>query len=299
VAAAGRKRGAPDPASSPAPTPQAGQPAFFKPSGRLERDTRAETARALGQAEELGLGYGVTAAAAAAPAAAAQQQQQQQKQPQRPAPPPSGGAGQQRGRDARGRAAGSAAAGGGAKKKGAPIILVPAGVSALVNMYNVRQLLEDGVFVKWCGGGAGGGGGGAGSTFVGGRRRVDLKARGCAAADALAHAPPPHPQRGRDGGQPSKAQLPHRQAHHAARRAGALHRDRPAAGQGLGRLEARGSRHRAGQGVAVQGLPFSRRRQGQPCGHLQQGGRSREGGGGPQLHGSLRALLRQLGAAAG
>jgi hypothetical protein len=138
---------------------QAGQAAFFKPSGRLERDTRAETAKALGQSEELGLGYGepglpgaasgsagasggggggAPAAAAAAGGGAAVAA----ARPQRPAG----------GKLSRAAAVPAPAAASGKKRQGPPIILVPAGLSALVNMYNARQLLEEGLFVHRCGG---------------------------------------------------------------------------------------------------------------------------------------------------
>ena len=128
-------------------------PAFVKPSGRLERDTTAEQLRALGGdagiTKDLGLGYSipqpaaaeVAAPAAAAPAAGAaaaagggggssrQQQQQGGAKPASSSKPRSSSGSQK-------------------PKGGAPIILVPSGVSALFNMFNARQFLQDGVYIR-------------------------------------------------------------------------------------------------------------------------------------------------------
>lgn len=126
------------------------QPAFVKSSGRGDRVVDASGAlKALGAdskvADSLGLGYGLAAAAAGSkprPSAAPQQQTGQR-----------GGSGSGRGGDPRAAPAAAAALprppSGSQRSSGKlrPIILVPAGYSALVNLYNARQLLEQHQFV--------------------------------------------------------------------------------------------------------------------------------------------------------
>jgi hypothetical protein len=131
--------------------PAAGAPAFMKPSGRLERDTTAEQLRAIGGdagvTKDLGLGYSIPqpaaaevvapAAAAAAPGGAGGGSSSRQQQ-QQAGSKPSGSS----------KSRSSSGSGNPKPKGGAPIILVPSGVSALFNMYNARQFLQDGVYVK-------------------------------------------------------------------------------------------------------------------------------------------------------
>lgn len=126
----------------------------MKSSGRGDRavDTSG-TLKALGAdskvADSLGLGYGLAAGAAAAavgskvrPSAAPQQGHR---------------AGSSSGKGAAAAAAAAAATrpSSGSRKGGAggklrPIILVPAGYSAMVNLYNAKQLLEQHQFVpRW------------------------------------------------------------------------------------------------------------------------------------------------------
>lgn len=135
----------------PSTRPQPQQPAFVKSSGRGDRVVDASGAlKALGAdskvADSLGLGYGLAAAAAGSkprPSAAPQQPGQR------------GGSGS-KGGDPRAAPAAAAALprppSGSQRSSGKlrPIILVPAGYSALVNLYNAKQLLEQHQFVpRW------------------------------------------------------------------------------------------------------------------------------------------------------
>ncbi|EFN59429.1 hypothetical protein CHLNCDRAFT_56751 [Chlorella variabilis] len=140
----------------------AAQPVIpVRPSGRYERQTQQDATLKQMGAAELGVQVGfkpATAAAAAAgslavaaqqgapppppPAAAAprppsQQQQQQQRQP-RP-----GGGGGSRAQPQQPRQAQKQRA---APRHGTPIIMVPPGMTSLLNMYNVRPFLEEGRF---------------------------------------------------------------------------------------------------------------------------------------------------------
>lgn len=127
----------------------------MKASGRGDRVVDTSGAlKALGAdskvADSLGLGYGLAAGAAAAAAGSKA----------RPSAAPQQG---QRGGSSSGKGAAAAVAavrpssgsqkgGGGGKLR--PIILVPAGYSAMVNLYNAKQLLEQHQFIpRWvCGG---------------------------------------------------------------------------------------------------------------------------------------------------
>jgi hypothetical protein len=131
------------------------QPAtFIKASGRGDRQVdTAGTIAAMGVdkdvAAQLGLGYGMQTAApvpkarSSSAAAAAATAGAQQK-----------GGSSTKGGDPRAAAAAAAQRLQSASQKGsgklAPIILVPSGYSALVNLYNAKELLEQHKFVPRC-----------------------------------------------------------------------------------------------------------------------------------------------------
>ncbi|KAF8059437.1 CDC73 [Scenedesmus sp. PABB004] len=138
---------------------QKAAPAFMKPSGRMEREQDVGAigadAAVVGQ---LGYGIGGAAPASRRPAAAAAA-----GGAPAPAPAPAGGrpgsGGSRPGSGGRpGSASHKAAAGGGAgaggggaggrQRSGPPIILVPNGVTAMVNIFNAKQFLEEGRFVR-------------------------------------------------------------------------------------------------------------------------------------------------------
>jgi hypothetical protein len=137
------------------------QPAtFIKASGRGDREVdTAGTIAAMGVdkgvAKQLGLGYGMQAAAAApkprssSAAAAAAAAGAQQKGSSTKGADPRAAAAAQRPQSASQKGSG----------KLTPIILVPSGYSALVNLYNAKQLLEGHRFVTRCVCVCGGGGG--------------------------------------------------------------------------------------------------------------------------------------------
>lgn len=128
------------------------QQAFVKASGRLDRavDTSG-TLKALGAdtkvAKELGLGYGLLPGAAAGasksrPAAAPQAGQKPGSSSSKSADPRAAAAAAGRPSSASQKSSG----------KLRPIILVPAGYSAMVNIYNAKQLLEHHQFIPRWGG---------------------------------------------------------------------------------------------------------------------------------------------------
>jgi hypothetical protein len=135
---------------------------YMKPSGRMERQNVAGDLKAMGGdaavAASLGYGYGIQVDA---------QQQQQQQQQARAAAAAGVKAGgshhhhqqqqQHKGSsssDARAAAAAAAkhkassGSGGAAKPRGdPPIILVPSGMTAMINVFNARQFFEEGRFI--------------------------------------------------------------------------------------------------------------------------------------------------------
>eukprot|EP00879_Flechtneria_rotunda_P013823 GHRR01014436.1.p1 GENE.GHRR01014436.1~~GHRR01014436.1.p1 ORF type:complete len:271 (+),score=80.02 GHRR01014436.1:955-1767(+) len=130
----------------------------MKPSGRMERNDVVGGIKAMGGdaslAANLGYGYGIqveaikpsTAAAAAGSNGPAGQQgarpsSAQQKQKQRSSWQDS------RAAAAAGKVPGPGGAGGVVKHKDPPIILVPSGVTAMINMHNAKWFLEEGKFV--------------------------------------------------------------------------------------------------------------------------------------------------------
>jgi hypothetical protein len=133
--------------------PQQQQPAFVKSSGRGDRVVDTSGAlKALGAdskvADSLGLGYGLAAGAAAAAAGPKARPSAVPQQGRR------GGSSSGKGAAAAATAAAAARLSSGSQKGGAggklrPIILVPAGYSAMVNLYNAKQLLEQHQFIPW------------------------------------------------------------------------------------------------------------------------------------------------------
>lgn len=153
------------PAQQPQPAKPAG-PAFMKPSGRMERNDVVGQMKAMGGdaslAANLGYGYGIqvdgqsaaAAAAGKAPAGAAAAGAAGGAAPAAKHRSSSGSSKDARaaaaagGRSSSHRTGGGAAAGSSSRAgRDPPIILVPSGVTAMINIFNARQFLEEGKFV--------------------------------------------------------------------------------------------------------------------------------------------------------
>jgi parafibromin len=147
---------------------QAG-PAFMKPSGRMERNDVVGQMKAMGGdaslAANLGYGYGIqvdgaaaagknpAGAAAAAGAAGAGKLHSSSKDVRKDAARAAAAGGSHRSSSSQHKSgSGAAGAGGGGSRAGRdpPIILVPSGVTAMINIFNAKQFLEEGRFVpRW------------------------------------------------------------------------------------------------------------------------------------------------------
>jgi parafibromin len=151
----------------PSSRPRQDPNAFIKSSGRFEReDAAAGTLRAMAGAvgapgeggaadaaaagllaADVGLGYG---GAEEQQRAQQQQQQQQRTAAPKPPPPPPGGSTRARAPAAAAAAAGAAPAPSArapSSSAAVPLIIVPAAMSAMLNMWNARQFLEQGQYV--------------------------------------------------------------------------------------------------------------------------------------------------------